>query len=132
MNDMEITLLLLYLLGWEEKDSTSKDIVFKSWKTIKYQVLNALKEASLIEIKNDDDPIIFTKEGKNKAEELKEKCLSPQKSNCGSGTGCKGEVEVYMSDIGQIVKCSVCGAEFTPWIDLEPIEGDMNDVEDNE
>jgi hypothetical protein len=44
----ELTMLLLYLNAWEEKDSFDDEILLRSWKGYDFDVLNELGEAGMI------------------------------------------------------------------------------------
>lgn len=40
---------------------------------------------------------------------------------------CGEELEITISDIGQVITCPGCGSKYTPWIDLEPVEDEEDD-----
>lgn len=70
----DVTLLLLYLTGWEE--DSRKEVgatVLRSWKGHVFELLDELEDENLI--RQFPKSLILTKEGKLKAEGLKRKYL---------------------------------------------------------
>jgi hypothetical protein len=57
----KLTLLLLYLTSWEEKDVGT--VVQRSWKGYDFDILNKLQEGGLIEQSKTAKSIYFTEEG---------------------------------------------------------------------
>jgi Mn-dependent DtxR family transcriptional regulator len=70
----ELTLLLLYLTGWEEEVLKGSKII-RSWKGYSFEVLNALEEKGLISQSKKAKSAYLTDEGHNKARKLFEKYL---------------------------------------------------------
>jgi hypothetical protein len=72
----ELTMLLIYLTGWEEdKRNAPGKKVFRAWKGYKFEVLDELQQGRLISQTPGGKSLILTDEGKQKALELKEKYL---------------------------------------------------------
>ena len=73
----EITLLLIYLTGWEEDKRNSKkgEKCFRAWKGYRFELLNELERQKLIKIVPGGKSITLTDEGIQKALELKEKYI---------------------------------------------------------
>jgi len=72
----EITLLLLYLTGWEEDSRKNPgEKLFRSWKGYPFKVLNELAEGNFIIQNRNSKSVVFSPAGKSKAEELKKKYL---------------------------------------------------------
>jgi hypothetical protein len=70
----EITLLLIYLTGWEEEIlKGSKNI--RSWKGYKFEVLNDLEDKGLISQSKRAKSVYLTGEGHKKAKKLFKKYL---------------------------------------------------------
>jgi hypothetical protein len=73
---LELILLLIYLTGWEEDDrKTPGEKVFRAWKGYRFEILNELQEQRLIYQIPGGKSLILTKDGKQKAEELRKKYL---------------------------------------------------------
>jgi hypothetical protein len=73
---MELNLLLLYLSGWEEESrNTPGEKIYRAWKGFLFEVLNQLEEESMIQQFRNGKSVILTKEGIEKAKELKERLL---------------------------------------------------------
>jgi len=70
----ELTLLLLYLTGWEE-DTLKGSKFIRSWKGYGFEVLNALEGKSLISQSKKAKSVYLTDEGHNRARELFKKYL---------------------------------------------------------
>jgi hypothetical protein len=72
----ELTLLLIYLTGWEEdKRNSPGEKVFRAWKGYKFEVLDEIQNQRLIFQIPGGKSLILTNEGKQKAEELRQKYL---------------------------------------------------------
>ena len=70
----DLNLLLLYLTGWEEDSQREPgEKIFRSWKGYLFETLNELEEENLIRQFRNAKSVLLTKEGIEKAEELKEK-----------------------------------------------------------
>lgn len=62
----ELTLALIYLTAWKEKD----DEVYRSWKGYDFGVLEKLKERGLIDFAYNAKPLSLSEEGAEKAKQL--------------------------------------------------------------
>jgi hypothetical protein len=72
----ELILLLIYLTGWEEdKRNAPGEKVFRAWKGYRFEILNELQEQRLIYQIPGGKSLILTDDGKQKAEELRQKYL---------------------------------------------------------
>jgi len=72
----ELTLLVLYLSGWEEDCRTDPGrSIRRAWKGHPFEVLNELDEKELITQHPKSKSIVFTEAGKTIAKELMEKYL---------------------------------------------------------
>jgi hypothetical protein len=72
----ELTLLLIYLTGWEEEKRNSPgEKVFRAWKGYRFEVLTEIQNQRLIYQIPGGKSLILTNEGKQKAEELRRKYL---------------------------------------------------------
>jgi hypothetical protein len=72
----ELTMLLIYLTGWEEdKRNAPGKKVFRAWKGYKFEILDEIQKQKLIYQIPGGKSLILTDEGKQKALELKEKYL---------------------------------------------------------
>ncbi len=72
----DLNLLLLYLSGWEEesrKDPEKK--VFRTWKGYLFDVLNELKEEGMILQYMNQQSVLITEKGIEKAKEVKGKFM---------------------------------------------------------
>lgn len=73
---MELNLLLLYLSGWEEESrNTPGEKIYRAWKGFLFEVLNQLEEEAMIQQFRNGKSVVLTKEGIEKAKELKERFL---------------------------------------------------------
>jgi hypothetical protein len=73
---LELTLLLIYLTGWEEdKRNSPGEKVFRAWKGYKFEILDEIQNQRFILQLPGDQPLILTNDGKQKAEELRKKYL---------------------------------------------------------
>jgi len=73
---LELTLLLIYLTGWEEdKRNSPGEKVFRAWKGYKFEILAEIQKQQLIYQIPGGKSLLLTDEGKQKAEELKRKYL---------------------------------------------------------
>jgi len=73
---LELTLLLIYLTGWEEdKRNSPGEKVFRAWKGYKFEILTEIQKQKLIYQIPGGKSLILTDEGKQKAEELRRKYL---------------------------------------------------------
>ena len=73
-NLKELNLLLLYLSGWEEDSRKNPgEKVFRAWKGYLFEVLNTLEDENFILQFGNSKSVIVTQEGKNLAEQLKNK-----------------------------------------------------------
>ena len=71
---MELTLLLMYLTGWEEDSRKNPgEKIFCSWKGHSFMALNKLADDNLIIQFKDKKLTILTEAGRNAAENLKAK-----------------------------------------------------------
>ena len=72
----ELTMLLIYLTGWEEdKRNAPGKKVFRAWKGYKYEIMDDLQSQGLIRQIPGGKSLTLTDEGKQKALELKEKYI---------------------------------------------------------
>jgi hypothetical protein len=72
----ELTLLLIYLTGWEEdKKNSPGEKVYRAWKGYKFEILDAIQNQRWIYQIPGGKSLIVTNEGKQKAEELRQKYL---------------------------------------------------------
>jgi hypothetical protein len=74
----ELTLLILYLTHWVEKDKFGGEGVCRSWKGYPFDALNKLvDEGYLVGVKHPgkSKSVVLTEKGINKAEELERKYL---------------------------------------------------------
>ena len=73
----ELTLLVLYLSGWEEdsQENPEYEKVFVAWKKHSFQYYNNLDKMGLLTHNPASRCILLTKAGQYKAEELKKKYL---------------------------------------------------------
>ncbi|MCK4836759.1 MAG: transposase [Candidatus Aminicenantes bacterium] len=72
----ELSLLLLYLSGWEEDSrNTPGEKLFRAWNGYLFKILNQLEEEELIHQFSQGKSVIITREGLNKAKELEKKYL---------------------------------------------------------
>ena len=75
-NISELTMLLIYLTGWEEdKRNGPGKKVFKAWIFHKYEILDQLQNQELIRLTPGGKSLTVTEKGKQKAGELKKKWL---------------------------------------------------------
>jgi predicted transcriptional regulator len=73
---LDITLLLLFMSGWEEEDRNDPDKkIFRTWKGYLFDVLNELKEEGMILQYMNQQSVLITEKGIEKAKELKQKYL---------------------------------------------------------
>ena len=72
-NTTDLTLLLLYLTGWEE-DSRAEpgEKIVRSWKEPPFEVLNELEEAGLVRLYRGTKSLVIPHEGIRKAQKIKE------------------------------------------------------------
>ena len=75
----ELTLLLLYLTGWEEEVLKGSKII-RSWKGYRFEVLDALEDKGLISQSKKAKSAYLTNEGHKKARELFKKHLDLDKN----------------------------------------------------
>jgi hypothetical protein len=75
MNDKikELSLLLLYLTSWEEKDGNDK--FQRSWKGYPFEILNELSDEGYISGSKTAKSVYFSEEGVKLAKELEKKYL---------------------------------------------------------
>ncbi|MCK4258841.1 MAG: transposase [Halanaerobiales bacterium] len=71
----ELSLLLLYLTSWNEKDRFLGELQ-RSWKGYPYEILDELSEEGYIKGSNRSKSVYITEEGVAKAQELVRKYLS--------------------------------------------------------
>ena len=73
---LELTLLLIYLTGWEEdKRNSPGEKVFRAWKGYKFEILDEIQNQQLIFQIPGGKSLILTDKGKQKAEELRRQYL---------------------------------------------------------
>ncbi|MGD2093047.1 MAG: hypothetical protein PVH61_43195 [Candidatus Aminicenantes bacterium] len=72
-----LTLLLIYLTGWEEtpKSSSRGKIIFKAFRGYRYEELKELETLGLIRLTPGGKYLTVTEKGKQAAEELKNQLL---------------------------------------------------------
>jgi hypothetical protein len=76
-NTIDLTLLLLYLCGWEEESRNRPgERVFRAWKGLLFEVLNKLADEKLIVQFADAKSVTLTEAGINKARQLKDRFFS--------------------------------------------------------
>ena len=71
----ELTLLLLYLASWEEEPFRGAPTIRRSWKTHRFEILDALVEKGLLTSTHRSKSIGFTADGLAKARALQKKYL---------------------------------------------------------
>jgi len=72
----ELTLLLIYLTGWEEdKRNAPGEKVFRAWKGYKFEVLDELQSKCLILQIPGGKSLLLNDKGKQKARELIKKYI---------------------------------------------------------
>jgi hypothetical protein len=72
----DLTLLLIYLTGWEEdKRNSPGEKVFRAWKGYKFEILDEIQNQQLIFQIPGGKSLILTDKGKQKAEELRRQYL---------------------------------------------------------
>ena len=72
----ELTLLLIYLTGWEEdKRNATGEKVFRAWKGYKFEVLDELQSQGLIKQIPGGKSLLLHEKGKQKARELIKKYI---------------------------------------------------------
>jgi len=72
----DLSLLLMYLTGWEEENKNKPgEKVFKAWSGYLFEIVNELQQQRLIFQYPRTKLLIMTDSGKKKAEELKQKIL---------------------------------------------------------
>jgi hypothetical protein len=70
----ELTLVLIYLTGWEEdKRNAPGEKVFRAWKGYKFEVLDELQSQGLIHQIPGGKSLLLNEKGKQKALELLKK-----------------------------------------------------------
>lgn len=70
----ELSLLLLYLSGWEEDSrKTPGEKIFRSWKGYKFEVLNELEKDNSIVQYGAAKSVTLTPDGRKLAERIKQK-----------------------------------------------------------
>lgn len=77
-----LTLLLLYLSGWEEdsrKDPGQK--VRRAWKGYTFEIINELEENGLIQQVRNAKSVLLTAEGLKEAQQLKANYLKEEASD---------------------------------------------------
>ena len=75
----DLNLLLMYLTGWEEDSQREPgEKIIQAWKGYLFETLNELEDESLIRQFRNAKSILLTKEGLERATELKEKYLGEQ------------------------------------------------------
>jgi hypothetical protein len=73
---LDLTLLLIYLTGWEEdKRNSPGEKVFRAWKGYKFEILDEIQKQNLIYQIPGGKSLILTDEGKQKAEEIRRKYM---------------------------------------------------------
>jgi len=73
---LDLTLLLIYLTGWEEdKRNSPGEKVFRAWKGYKFEILDEIQNQKLIFQIPGGKSLILTDKGKQKAEELRRQYL---------------------------------------------------------
>lgn len=72
----DLNLLLLFLSGWEEDSRNNPgEKIFRAWNGYLFEVLNQLQDENLIQQFRNGKSVILTKQGIERAEELKKKYL---------------------------------------------------------
>jgi len=70
----DITLLLIYMTGWEEESRKNPgEKVFRAWKGYMYEIVNKLADENLIIQWANAKSLLLTDSGRAKAEQLKKK-----------------------------------------------------------
>ena len=70
----DLNLLVLYLSGWEEESRKAPgQKIFRSWKGYRFEIINEFEEKEFIIQNRKSKSVIFTENGKIKAEEIKKK-----------------------------------------------------------
>ena len=70
----DITLLLIYMTGWEEESRKNPgEKVFRAWKGYMYEIVNKLADENLIIQWANTKSLLLTDAGRAKAEQLKKK-----------------------------------------------------------
>ncbi|MBN1197464.1 MAG: transposase [Candidatus Aminicenantes bacterium] len=74
--EKDLSLLLLYLSGWEEDSRRNPgEKVFRAWKGFRFDVLDALEEGEMIEQFHNIKSVLLTPKGMERARELRERLL---------------------------------------------------------
>ena len=68
----QLTLLLIYMNAWKEKD-ISGDSIYRAWKGYDFEVMDRLKEEGDIEFSKTAKSLYISQDGIRKAESLLEK-----------------------------------------------------------
>jgi hypothetical protein len=72
----ELTLLLIYLTGWEEdKRNAPGEKEFRAWKGYKFEILDELQSQGLIHQVPGGKSLLLNEKGKEKARELIKKYI---------------------------------------------------------
>ena len=71
----ELTLLLLYLASWEEEPFRGAPTFHKAWKTLRYEILDALVEEGLLTSTHRSKSVDFTADGLARARAFQKKYL---------------------------------------------------------
>jgi hypothetical protein len=72
----ELNLLLLFLSGWEEDSRNNPgEKIYRAWNGYLFEVLNQLQDEKFIQQFRNGKSVILTKQGLERAEELKKKYL---------------------------------------------------------
>ncbi len=67
-----LTLLLLYLCGWQEDSRNDPDLkIHRAWKGFSFEALNELEGDGLLQQLRNAKSVILTPDGLKKAEEIK-------------------------------------------------------------
>ncbi len=75
----ELNLLLLYMAAWEEDSRKNPgQKILRSWKGYPFEILNELEQRRYITQHRKSKSVVFTEEGKMKAEEIKRKYFQSQ------------------------------------------------------
>jgi len=69
----ELTLLLLYLTSWEEEFVPGAPKVHRTWKTHRFEILDALVEEGYLDTTHRSKSVRITEDGAEKARELEKK-----------------------------------------------------------
>lgn len=67
----QLTLLLLYLTSWEEKEEYPQEHLRRSWKGYPFEILDKLEEEGLITQGRRSKSVYLTEKGMKQAEDLK-------------------------------------------------------------